>query len=288
MRLLTPIEPHFLHPIMSLVLVCLLCLPSALALRLETRLAGQRESYFYGARSKPTAAPSQTLFSPAPAAERESIRASSSPSTRGSYSFGARNPQVGRLTGEPASDRSGLSRERSEERTSTPETHSREQSVSGKVDYSFGARLRAPSVQRAEVSSVSVSEPTYSSRSVETPSTRSGKTDYSFGARLKRAELSGSDFPSRSASLRSEEPRREELSALKANYSFGARVRPNTAHQTRTPAPSDLELPSSRTSSRPIESSSSVSAAKANYSFGARLSSTQKSSSSRSGSLVGV
>ena len=295
---------------MNLVLVCLLCLPSALALRLDTRLAGQRDSYFFGARSKPTAAPSQTLYSAPPATERESAPASSSGRT--SYLYGARSPQVGRLVGEPASDRSGLSREHHEERTSAPASISSEQRSSGKTDYSFGARLRsAPSVQRSEVSSApepvfssrsaetpsarsgktdysfgarlrsapsvqrsevsSVPEPVFWSRSAETPSARSGKTDYSFGARLSRAPSASSEYPSRASSVRSEETRREEAAPSKTNYSFGARVKPNAAHQMRASTPVDSEVSSSRTSSRPLESSSSASTGRANYSFGARL-----------------
>ena len=270
---------------MNLVLVCLLCLPSALALRLDTRLAGQRESYFYGARSKPTAAPSQTLYSPPPAVERESARAPASPSSRASYSFGARNPQVGRLVGEPA-ESCGLSRGRSDERPSTPATVSSQQRGSGKVDYSFGARLRTPSVQRTEVVSasepvfssrsvetpstrsaktdysfgarlrppsvqrtevVSASEPVFSSRSVETPSARSGKIDYSFGARLKRAESVGSDFPSRASSTRPEELRREEAAAPnEVNYSIGARLKTIPSPRTNIATLANADIPFSR------------------------------------------
>ena len=254
---------------MSLVLVCLLCLPSALALRLDTRLAGQRESYFYGARSKPTAAPSQTLYSPPPAVERESARAPASPSSRASYSFGARNPQVGRLVGEPASESSGTSRGRSDERPIAPATVSSQQRGSGKVDYSFGARLRTPSVQRTEV--VSASEPVFSSRSVETPSTRSGKTDYSFGARLKRTEAAGLDSSSRSTSLRPKEVHREEASVAATNYSFGARLKTISSQRSSIATFADAELPTSRSFSRPMVSSGSVSDAKISYSFGARL-----------------
>ena len=73
--------------------------------------------------------------------------------------------------------------------------------------------------------------------------------------------------------MRPEEPRREEAAAPnEVNYSFGARVKPNAAHQMRASSYADSEVSSSRTSSRPMEPSSSASTAKANYSFGARLS----------------
>ena len=257
-------------------LLCLLCLPAALALhvqRLDMRMAS-RESYFFGSRSKPTAAPSQTLHSPSAFVERESERVAAPAVSKTSYSFGARVPRTDRSE-RPVSERVGLFRESSEEKGYAATPSQPEGRNQMRVDYSFGARLRSPSVPRprsSEPAPVAVtSEPYVSSRSVETPSVPSSKVDYSFGARLKREHSS----PSQSSrtevpSYFSEEPRRVETAPAKVNYSFGARLKPMASQPSSPVAMADVDMASSRSSTSRTETSSSVSSGM-NFSFGARL-----------------
>ena len=253
-------------------LLCLLCLPAALALhvqRLDMRMAS-RESYFFGSLSKPTAA---TLHSPSAFVERESERVAAPAVPKTSYSFGARVPRMDRPE-RPESERVGLFRESSEEKGYAATPSQPEGRSQMKVDYSFGARLRSPSVPRPRsrepVPTVTPPEPFVARQSMDTQSALSSKVDYSFGARLKRGPMSSPQSASENFFTVAVEPQRVGTTPVKINYSFGARLKPIARQQVHAPASIDASLATSR-SSNSLTSDESSALSKSIYPLGARL-----------------